>query len=209
MSTEAQPFRMTAQDAVPPTPVNDLRESHRQHASRSRLPVQPAPVPDAAAVPVAPVPVPEPPAVPPLEGCDGREPELAGHANGRLPDSKLCLLPGPSGEKLRADAAVDFVRLADAYKAALGDDVCVTDGYRTLSEQEVLRRVKPRLAARPGYSNHGWGQAMDLACGIQSYRSEAHQWMSQNAARFGWVLPEWATRTGSKPEPWHWEYIGS
>jgi D-alanyl-D-alanine carboxypeptidase len=40
------------------------------------------------------------------------------------------------------------------------------DGYRPLAEQRQLRRLKPRFAARPGYSEHGWGLAVDLSCGV-------------------------------------------
>jgi LAS superfamily LD-carboxypeptidase LdcB len=30
--------------------------------------------------------------------------------------------------------------------------------------------------------------------------------MTANAARFGFVQPDWAAPRGEKPEPWHWEY---
>jgi LAS superfamily LD-carboxypeptidase LdcB len=143
-----------------------------------------------------------------LPGCAGATHETGAHANGRLPDDVLCTVPGGSGERLRADAALAFVRLAAAYQAELGEAICLTDGYRTLGEQQVLRRSKPRFAARPGTSEHGWGVAVDLSCGVQSFRSAQHAWMVSNAALHGWFLPDWAQRGGSRPEPWHWEYAG-
>jgi hypothetical protein len=30
--------------------------------------------------------------------------------------------------------------------------------------------------------------------------------MKANAGTFGWVHPDWAEPSGSKPEPWHWEF---
>ena len=198
-----------AQSAVAPTVLAN-EESHDRHqwrASRSRSApdVEPAPRPEAAKA----VPAPAPSATAPvLPGCDGAAHDLRRYANGRLPDRVLCSLPGDSDEKLRADAAVAFSRLAGASQAEVGRPMCVTDGYRTLAEQRSLRRVKPRLAARPGTSEHGWGLALDLSCGVQSFRTPQHAWVARNAGRFGWVLPQWARRSGSKPEPWHWEYMG-
>jgi D-alanyl-D-alanine carboxypeptidase len=173
-------------------------------ASRSRLRQSQVVTAQTAAPPVA---VPPPPPPPVLPGCDGAKQDLDRYANGRLPSSVLCTVPG-SGEALRADAAVAFVRLANAYEAHFGKPICLTDGYRTLAEQRAVRRAKPRLAARPGTSEHGWGLAVDLACGVQSFRSAQHAWMAQNAESYGWHLPSWARRGGAKPEPWHWEYVG-
>ena len=62
------------------------------------------------------------------------------------------------------------------------------------------------LGAVPGTSNHGWGLAVDLCGGIQSYTSPQHAWMTEHAGRFGWRQPAWAQQGGSKPEPWHWEF---
>jgi LAS superfamily LD-carboxypeptidase LdcB len=33
--------------------------------------------------------------------------------------------------------------------------------------------------------------------------------MKENAGQFGWVHPAWAQQGGSKPEPWHWEFVGA
>jgi len=121
----------------------------------------------------------------------------------------LSALPGASGEQLRVDAAVAFVRLAADYQEALGEPICVTDGYRTLAEQQQLRRLKPRLAARPGPASHGWGLAVDLSSGVQSFRTRRHAWLVDHTGESGWFLPAWARRGGSKPEPWHWEFSGA
>lgn len=193
-----------AAGAIAPRPV-DIDERVQARASRDRDVPEPeaAPLPSQAAAVSAPA-----PKAPTLPGCDRPRRDWSKYDNGRLPSRFLCTLPGESGEQLRADAALAFVRLASAYESDFGTAICVTDGYRTLAEQRVLRRSKPRFAARPGSSEHGWGSAVDFSCGIQSFRSPQHAWMVQNAGRFGWYLPDWAQRGGARPEPWHWQYTG-
>lgn len=200
-----------ANSVVAPAELDpDGRDGER--ASRSRRAAETDPEPPPPANPAEPIQVPvEPAPAPPkplLPGCAPGRHGIDGHSNGRLPSDVLCELPGGSQEKLRADAAVAFVRLAEAYQGAFGTPICVTDGYRTLGEQQQLRRTKPQFAARPGYSEHGWGLAVDLSCGVQSFRSRQHEWMVENAGRFGWFLPDWAQRSGTRPEPWHWEFNG-
>lgn len=135
-------------------------------------------------------------------GC--RKSSRLGYPNGLIPRSALCVLPG-GGEHLRADAARAFYRLNAAYRARFGSNICITDAYRPLSEQQHLYAVKPPgYAAVPGTSNHGLGKAVDLGCGINSFGTAQHNWMRSNAGRFGWFHPAWA-RT-SAIEPWHWEY---
>lgn len=212
-ATAPEPAALTANAAVAPAPLDGVRGTDR--ASRSGRAAAPDPEPEPEPVPVEPVAVPAPvppaaqqPAPPVLPGCDGKAHDIGGYANGRLPAAVLCELPGGSGEVLRADAAVSFVGLAAGYQAAFGEPICLTDGYRTLGEQQQLRRTKPRFAARPGSSEHGWGLAVDLSCGVQSFRSDRHAWLVAHAAEHGWFLPEWAQRGGARPEPWHWEYAG-
>lgn len=190
-----------------PAPLDPDAE-RAERASRSRRAAAPDPEPVPTATPRAGVPA-RADAATVLPDCDGQAHDVAGYANGRLPDEVLCTLPGGADERLRADAAVAFVRLAAAYQAAWGEPICLTDGYRTLGEQQQLRRVKRRYAARPGSSEHGWGLAVDLSCGVQSFRSPRHAWMVANAGTHGWFLPEWAQRGGSRPEPWHWEFAGT
>lgn len=140
----------------------------------------------------------------PLPGCSGVAPKTKA-SNGRLNISTLCKLP-QSGHRLRADAAVDFARLNAEYKAVFGKDIPITDSYRTLASQRRLKARKPRLAATPGTSNHGWGLALDLGGNIPARGKEYH-WLRKNAPKYGWDNPAWARRGGSGPyEPWHWEY---
>ena len=86
--------------------------------------------------------------------------------------------------------------------------LCVTDSYRDYGAQVDVYQRKPELAAIPGTSNHGWGVAVDLCGGAQSFGTATYAWLKANAPRFGWHHPSWAEPGGSKPEPWHWEYVG-
>ncbi|GAA4284948.1 hypothetical protein GCM10022261_24790 [Brevibacterium daeguense] len=129
-----------------------------------------------------------------------------GHQNGRIPAVALCPVAAAPGHLLRCDAAAAFETLATAYSQRFGTRISVTDSYRDYATQVVLKRRKGRMAATPGTSNHGWGLAVDLGGGINSFGTVQHEWMRANAPRYGWIHPSWARSTGSLPEPWHWEY---
>lgn len=166
--------------------AQDQRAADAQRASRSRAP--------AAAPPPASV-------VAAGGSCGGGN--LSGYPNGMLPTSALCPLDGTNGLVLRADAAVAFNRMA-----AAGGMPCAGNSYRSYAQQVALYRQKPSLAAVPGTSNHGWGVAVDFACGTDTYGSPAYAWLKANAPRFGWTHPAWAEPGGNRQEPWHWEYTG-
>jgi hypothetical protein len=136
-------------------------------------------------------------------------PSSAGEVNGFLSAESLCPLEVGGGHRLRTDAAKAFDALNRARIAATGAPLCVTDSYRSYASQVDVFQRKPHLAATPGRSQHGWGLAVDLGCGVQTFGTEANRWMYANAPAFGWIHPAWARPGGSRPEPWHWEYVGA
>ncbi len=137
-----------------------------------------------------------------LPGCDGSA-RPAGD-NGQLSTADLCTL-WSGEESLRADAATALAEMNLAFRARFGRDMCITDGYRTLTEQQVVKRLRGGLAAVPGRSNHGWGLAVDLCPTDTS--GETWDWILANGSVYGWENPAWAQSGGSGPfEPWHWEY---
>ncbi len=110
--------------------------------------------------------------------------------------------------------------LAGLLSAAESDGISLSGyGYRDSSRQVELRRqhcgssnyavyeMSPSACrpptARPGQSNHERGLAVDFTYGgstIKSRSSPAFQWLSANAARYGFYnLPS---------EPWHWSVNG-
>jgi len=134
--------------------------------------------------------------------------DSATYPNGRLPASALCPVDAAPGRYLRESPARAFNALSKAYQQETGHPLCVTDGYRTYAEQVAVFAGKPTLAARPGTSQHGLGLAVDMCGGVQSFGTPAHLWMKQHAPLYGWFHPAWAEPSGSKPEPWHWEFAG-
>ncbi|WP_168581498.1 M15 family metallopeptidase [Gephyromycinifex aptenodytis] len=128
------------------------------------------------------------------------------YANGMIPGSALCPISGAPGHMMRPEAARALSALREAYAQAFGQQMCMTDSYRSYAAQVDVKRRKPRLAATPGTSNHGLGLAVDLCGGIENFGTPQHEWMKQHAPLFGYFHPSWAQAGGSKPEPWHWEF---
>jgi D-alanyl-D-alanine carboxypeptidase len=142
-----------------------------------------------------------------LPGCDGVA-KVTSAPNGQIPAGSLCTLWDPK-HRLRADAAVSVAKMNMAYQQRFGENICLTDSYRTISEQYRLRSIKPGLAAVPGTSEHGWGLAVDLCDGVQKGPGNSrYQWLRDHAADYGWSNPAWAVSGGTGPyEPWHWEFV--
>jgi hypothetical protein len=112
---------------------------------------------------------------------------------------------------VRVDARPVEVATANAYiamqEAARRDGVSlrIVSGFRTMDEQEYLYGCyvhcscnSCNLAARPGYSNHQSGHALDLNTSDRGVMS----WLNRNGGRFGF------SRTVPS-EDWHWEWWGN
>ena len=91
-----------------------------------------------------------------------------------------------------------YLKMKKAADAA-GVPLSINSGFRTMGEQQRLYNCyrtgscnNGNLAARPGYSNHQSGLALDL---------KTSSWLANNAGRFGFV------RTVPS-EAWHYEYRG-
>ena len=132
--------------------------------------------------------------------------DTEGYENGRIPSADLAELSFAKGETLRADAAEQLERLDAAYRARFGTHLEIRDSYRSYESQVSVKASRGYFAAVPGYSDHGWGIAVDLNDGVEEYGSAEHRWLVENAGKFGWHNPDWAQADGRKPEAWHWEY---
>ncbi|WP_233515045.1 M15 family metallopeptidase [Marinitenerispora sediminis] len=137
--------------------------------------------------------------------CDPNAGQAAsGYPNGLLPQNALCELH-ESGHFLRADAAVDFLMMNEAFTENFGKQICLTSSYRDLANQQrVYVEQPPGNAAVPGTSNHGLGLAVDMCGGVQNQGSPEFNWLEANSRTYGWYHPQWAY--SSPFEPWHWEY---
>lgn len=138
------------------------------------------------------------------------------YENGRIPESALTTTylyyPGTrNGRQLLAEIAPYAEAMATAFYVKFGKPLYATDGYRDYATQVQLKKEKGPYAATPGTSNHGWGRALDLASGVNSFSSDEHRWLRANAHRWGFAHPEWAhngVSADGMDEAWHWEFVG-
>lgn len=112
------------------------------------------------------------------------------------------------GHALRGDAANAFLAMqAAAAKALPGfDRFRVSESFRTYEQQKIFfekARNGGSKAARPGYSHHQMGIALDLH-DLRDPHSPVYRWLVENAGQFGFSHAE-----GSRAsERHHWVYVG-
>jgi hypothetical protein len=107
------------------------------------------------------------------------------------------------GKPVERDTANAYYVMAEAAQRA-GVQIRVVSGFRTMAEQRHLYECYTscscnncNLAARPGYSNHQSGHALDLNTSAPGVL----RWLDNNAGRFGF-------RRTVPGEAWHWERWG-
>jgi len=122
---------------------------------------------------------------------------VTGYSHGQRTRIKLVEV---SGVELEATTARAFREMATAARKK-GLVLGIRSGFRSHEKQKELYRDYKRgwghLAARPGYSNHQSGRALDIY--IDDYA--VYEWLKQHAADFGF-------RRTVRREAWHWEYVG-
>lgn len=133
----------------------------------------------------------------------------------------------PYGRKLRKAASTAAYKLAMAMNKAGKGSLIIQSAYRSYAEQTAVHarqvdryglKAGEALAARPGYSEHQTGWAMDVSARGQGCQirvcfgqTKAGLWLSANAHKYGFVIryPNNATPvTGYQYEPWHLRYVG-
>lgn len=98
-----------------------------------------------------------------------------------------------------------------AFRQRFGYDMKVVSGGRSYAEQKRLydgyKRGLPgyNLAARPGTSVHESGRAVDFGGALHSSGTREHNWLVQNAGRWGF---KWTGKNFKQFEPWHFEWWG-
>ena len=142
--------------------------------------------------------------------------------NGRIPSDLLARskLGGVNKPVMLAEILPGYDNLAIAFAAKFPGNQIGAWGYRTYERQLSIRIEKPKLSAKPGTSNHGWGMAIDMHYFTNagkrmslSFTGAKFQWLETNAKQYGWFHPSWAKKNGpnkksnsKKEEPWHWEW---
>jgi len=129
--------------------------------------------------------------------------------------------------KLRKAASAAVVAMFKAYKKSTGKKMQSQSAYRSYTSQKsvyngwVSRLGKKKAdltSARPGYSEHQTGLAIDISakpanCTLKACFAKTSQgkWLAKNAWKYGFVLryPKGQTgTTGYEFEPWHYRYVG-
>jgi D-alanyl-D-alanine carboxypeptidase len=127
---------------------------------------------------------------------------------------------GREGLMLRRPAAEALETMAAAARAE-GITLIASSAYRSRKYQaevyarnvrELGQAAADRESARPGYSQHQLGLAVDFGSITDDFaETRAGRWMETNAGRFGWSLsfPQgYETLTGYRWESWHYRYVG-
>lgn len=127
-------------------------------------------------------------------------------------DGKKYLLAGVAYEK--------FVQMSNAAKKE-GLTIKTLSAYRTEDYQRGLynnslknngKTHADNYSARPGYSEHQTGLAVDINSVRGSFETTAEfRWLQKHAHEYGFILryqkgKEWIT--GYAYEPWHYRYVG-
>jgi len=151
-----------------------------------------------------------------------------------LANKKHCLQPVtfvPSdlvtvyGATLSNKAAPSFKALYEA-AAAAGQSLSVTSSYRSYSNQVSTyaywvstsgQAGADTYSARPGYSEHQTGLALDVAngdgsCSLDCFgTTPQYDWLQAHAAEYGFIQRYYVgfdAITGYKAEEWHYRYVG-
>lgn len=130
---------------------------------------------------------------------------------------------GTPGITMDITAYQQFEKLYAAALAA-GFQLYVTSGYRSYEEQESVFQSwveqvgtadAPNYAAKPGFSEHQTGYALDVfvpgSTTADFATTPAAKWLADHAPEFGFILryPEdKVDLTGYSYEAWHLRYVG-
>lgn len=128
-----------------------------------------------------------------------------------------------SGMKLTNVAKSALEELINAAKTD-NMTILVTSSYRSYEYQVKLynqyaeensKEEADTYSARPGYSEHQTGLAVDIHNGKKVYtdfeNTEEFNWMQENAYKYGFILrfpKDKVNETGYIYESWHYRYVG-
>ena len=121
---------------------------------------------------------------------------------------------------IQNDAYTEFKRLLDDAKSD-GVHFSLLSGYRSYRVQKEIyddyvskygKEAADKAVARPGYSEHQTGYALDLNDEQESFAdTTAGKWLNANCAKYGFIIryPKGKEAiTGRTYQPWHVRYVG-
>lgn len=129
-----------------------------------------------------------------------------------------------SGQSAAKIVIENFLNMRNDIKDELGVRLMVNSSYRSYADQEkiydgfksVSLEYADSYAARPGYSEHQTGLAIDITSLENPYvnsfkKSKEYDWLKKNCYKYGFILryPEGKEMiTGYNTESWHFRYVG-
>lgn len=124
------------------------------------------------------------------------------------------------GEKVREVIYNDLKNMFDEAKKD-NINLNVISGFRTNEKQDTLfnNSIKKNgldhaliYSAKPGYSEHQLGLAIDINSVEESFKNtNEYKWLKNNSYKYGFIerYPEGKEKiTGFGYEPWHYRYLG-
>lgn len=135
-----------------------------------------------------------------FEPVSGPGKRVTAYVNGQ--PRSISVVPVGNGEYMRADAAGAF-KAMQAAAARDGIQLPAVSGFRSMAEQQALYQKylngTGNLAAKPGYSNHQNGIAIDIG-GVGGFNTRTFQWLKSHAGQYGFV-------NKVPGEYWHFDYV--
>ncbi len=123
-------------------------------------------------------------------------------------------------KQLRKEAYEQFKKMVDAAKED-GVTFYAESAYRSNAYQSKLYKnyvyengqaKADKYAAKPGFSEHELGLAIDLAnIWTITTKGEEYAWLSKHGHEYGYIFrykEEWEDITGYSAESWHIRYVG-
>lgn len=150
-----------------------------------------------------------------------------------LVNKKHCLQPINYTPKDLVDVGGGFLlsrKAASAFNAMrsaasrAGQPFSITSSYRSYTTQITTynywvgvsgKAGADTYSARPGYSEHQTGFAVDVeapGCSLNCFgKTSQYQWLQKNAAKYGFIqryYKGFTSITGYTAEEWHYRYVG-
>lgn len=143
------------------------------------------------------------------------------YVDGILIANKTYGLPSDYNPGLDAKTQTAFNKMKnDAAKS--GISLYIASGFRSYNTQKTLynnyvyrdgKAAAERYSARPGYSEHQTGLAIDVNNASSSFvNTKEAKWLEQNCWKYGFIIryPKGKESiTGYQYEPWHIRYVGT
>ncbi len=137
----------------------------------------------------------------------------------------IVYVPGAYGNEVpfRAVLKDDFIKLQEAAKSDININLMPTTAFRNESFQTTLynnyvskdgKEAADTYSARPGYSEHQTGLAIDLknmALSNTRLTDDNFEWLNNNAYKYGFIIrfpKDKEFVTGYQFENWHIRYVG-